>query len=142
MSESLKQPGVPEGKEGIKKKILVADDEEIIRELSTAVLESWGYEVETVDNGEDLLKRLNSGEKFDLVVTDNNMPKMKGIEALEEMRKNPLFDNVHVILRSGLGSPDLQKKVEKLGGIYLAKPHNNNDLKEKIKEALKENPSN
>ncbi|MBY0376761.1 response regulator, partial [Patescibacteria group bacterium] len=86
--EKTPQLGSPDtGQERIKRRILVADDEEILRNLNKRILTSLGYEVVTVGNGQELLDQL-AIESFDAVFTDNNMPTMKGIEALAKIRDN------------------------------------------------------
>ncbi|HTH46316.1 MAG TPA: response regulator, partial [Candidatus Limnocylindria bacterium] len=66
-------------------RILVADDDADIRRLSCAELTRHGYEVSAVADGADAWRALNSG-RFDLLVTDNSMPRMTGVELLQRMR--------------------------------------------------------
>jgi DNA-binding NtrC family response regulator len=61
-----------------KLKILIVDDEELIRNLVTAFLSKFGFSYETAVNGEDALEKMRQ-EKFDAVITDIKMPKMDGI---------------------------------------------------------------
>ena len=58
-------------------RLLVVDDDQLIRELHARVLIVAGYEVETAEDGVDALERL-AKEPFDLVVTDNYMPRLSG----------------------------------------------------------------
>ena len=83
MSEAYAYPAT-ENREKLVRKILIADDEDDILKLSYAVLKKQGYQVVMVKNGLELLQKLFSGEKFDVVLTDNDMPFMKGLEALEQ----------------------------------------------------------
>lgn len=61
-----------------KLKILIVDDEELIRNLVAAFLSKFGFSYETAVNGEDALEKMRQ-EKFDAVITDIKMPKMDGI---------------------------------------------------------------
>ncbi|MEK6531986.1 MAG: response regulator [Deltaproteobacteria bacterium] len=61
------------------KKILVVDDEDIVREACSELLESNGFCVDAAVNGADALDKLKSGD-YDLVVLDINMPNMDGID--------------------------------------------------------------
>ena len=79
------------------KKILIIDDEADLLYSMKILLESWGYEVEVVDNGEDGLKILEKG-KFDLVLLDLLMPEMSGREVLEKIRKNDKLKDQKVAL--------------------------------------------
>lgn len=67
-------------------RILVVDDEEIIRDSMSYILEKEGHDVETAQNG---LEALNKAEKkpFDIVITDLEMPELKGIELLEKLQQ-------------------------------------------------------
>jgi|SRR3989344_8449491 len=124
---------------GPKKRILVADDDEVIIAGVEATLEMLDYEVVIVHNGKELLAKLESGVKFNAVITDNNMPEMDGIDALEQIRKNPKFEKLPVILHTGGGDPNLEGRVRKLGARYLEKPYGFETLESILGEALKEN---
>lgn len=65
--------------------ILVVEDEILIRQLNTAALLHAGYDVNAARDGADAWEALNSG-LYDLVITDNNMPKVSGVELLKKMR--------------------------------------------------------
>jgi YesN/AraC family two-component response regulator len=67
-------------------KILVVDDEDIIRESLSYILRKEKYEVEEAANGKIAFKMLKESS-YDLMITDLEMPEMKGIELLDELRK-------------------------------------------------------
>ena len=69
-------------------KVLLADDEEIAREIVANIVEDLGAECITARDGNELLEKLNGpgGENIDLVLTDINMPGKGGIEACSEFR--------------------------------------------------------
>ena len=70
-------------------RILVVDDEKIIRESIAFILKKEGFAVTEAANGKEALNRL-TGETFDLIITDLEMPEMKGIELLDHaMHINP-----------------------------------------------------
>lgn len=68
-----------------KARILVVDDEEIIRDSLSFILEKEGHTVETADNGLVALQKIEK-EPFDIIITDLEMPEMKGIELLEKVQ--------------------------------------------------------
>jgi len=84
--------------ESLKRRILVVDDEECIREVFQALLQQEGYEVATAENGFDALLKLRQFLP-DLVISDLNMPKMSGFEFLSVVRRR--FPKVLVIASSG-----------------------------------------
>lgn len=69
----------------MKKKILIVDDSESIREVISFTLENAGFDVSKGFDGEDALKFLD-GTKYDLVITDLHMPNMDGIEFIKNIR--------------------------------------------------------
>ena len=79
------------------KKVLVVDDEEVIRKYLRLQLSYWGYEIaEAVDGIQALLKLKN--EKFDLIITDIMMPNKDGWALLREVRSDPRTKGIPVIL--------------------------------------------
>lgn len=134
MDESFK-PQV-ENKEKLTKRILFADDMDMVREMCIDLLTSEGYLVDAVENGQLLLDKLNEAkEKYDLVLTDNNMgmPELKGIDVLRKIRGDERFKDLPVIVSSG---DDVEKKVKELGGVYVSKGSGNRNLLENIKNLI------
>ena len=128
----------PQIEKGPKKKILLADDDRALIAGVKLTLEDLGYQVLAVSSAEDLLNVLYSGEKVDAVITDNNMGGMDGIEAVEELRKEPAFENLPIVLHSGGGNADLATRAQKLGVHYLQKPYGFNELEGIMDKLLKE----
>jgi len=90
-------------------RILVVDDEEIVRNTLQATLERFGYEVDLAENGRDAVERLRQSPKeFDLVILDNVMPVMSGDEAMREIRKMRL--QVPVLLTSGYAQEEALRR--------------------------------
>lgn len=124
-----------ENKEELKLKILSAEDNAGLRESLTMLIKSWGHEVEAVENGQLLLDKLATGEKFDLVITDNNMPVMGGVEALGKIRE--LYGNLPVIVfTGGATNKEIEIIQKKFGAIYLDKLSEIETLKNAIKKAI------
>lgn len=118
-----KPRSVPENREQIKKRILFAEDEEVLRDLAQHFLTSAGYEVDIVENGQSLLEILQSGlTKYDLIVTDNTMPGIFGVDVLDKLKKDPnfiKFKNLPVIVYSS--DIDVEDQVKGLGGTFCFK---------------------
>jgi DNA-binding response OmpR family regulator len=66
-------------------RILVVDDDMVIRLLSLTVLAHSGYRVDTAEDGETAWEALHA-ENYDLLITDNNMPKVSGVELVKRLR--------------------------------------------------------
>ncbi|GIX04032.1 MAG: two-component system response regulator [Planctomycetaceae bacterium] len=78
-------------------RILLADDDNISAELTSAALESFGYEVTTVDNGRDAMHLLRSG-RYRLLISDWEMPEISGLELCQWLRQRRAMGYVYVIL--------------------------------------------
>ncbi|OHB25692.1 MAG: Fis family transcriptional regulator [Desulfuromonadaceae bacterium GWC2_58_13] len=115
-------------------KILVVDDEAVIREGIRRILEKEGYQVEPKSSGRVALERLQE-EDFDLVITDLKMPGMGGLELLKAIRI--LQPDVPVILITGYSTVETAVEAMKNGAFdYLAKPFTPGQISEKVQKAL------
>ena len=102
------------------KKILVVDDEQIIRESLSYVLKNEGYDVTEAANGK-IAYQLLTKQPFDLVVTDLEMPEMKGTELLEKIRD--LSVQTSTIVITAYGSLDTAISALRSGATdYILKP--------------------
>jgi len=115
-------------------RILVVDDDAVIREGLRRVLGMEGYLVETQTNGRAALDLLQESS-FDLLITDLKMPGMSGLEVLQAVRV--LQPEMPVILITGYAAVDNAVEVMKSGAAdYLAKPFANEELVAKVRKAL------
>jgi len=111
-------------------RILVVDDEQIIRESLGFILVKAGYEVSQAANGKDAAN-LVSSETFDLVVTDLEMPEMKGIELLEHIMLNS--PETMVIIITAFGSLETAIDALRKGASdYILKPVEFDELLAKV----------
>jgi len=105
----------------IKKNILVVDDSVTTRILERNILRAAGYNVTVATNGLDALTKLLS-EKFDLVLSDIEMPEINGFELTERLRMDNRFKNIPIILVTSLISEADRKKGLDLGAnAYITK---------------------
>jgi len=113
-------------------KILVVDDEDIIRESLSFILRKEKYEVEEATNGKIAFEMLKESS-YDLVITDLEMPEMKGIELLDELRKMNLQTNTIVI--TAYGSMETAIAALRSGASdYILKPVEFDELLIKVKK--------
>jgi len=93
------------------KRILVVDDDACILQISASALLAEGYLVDTAEDGEHGWNALSSFQSsnpqgYDLLITDNNMPRLSGIELIKKVRS--VFADLPVILASGTVPPNLE----------------------------------
>ena len=114
------------------KKILIVDDEEVIRMLYGEELEDEGYEVVTTGSGHGLVELIRQ-EEPDLIILDIKMAEHDGLDLLQDVRKE--FYNIPVILCSAYSSykGDLKSIA---ADYYVVKSADLSELKQKIKMAL------
>jgi CheY-like chemotaxis protein len=67
------------------KKVLIAEDSSVIQNLAKKILEFQGFQISSVKNGEEVLKKIQQ-EKFDILLLDINMPIMDGMECAKQVR--------------------------------------------------------
>jgi signal transduction histidine kinase/DNA-binding response OmpR family regulator len=122
--------------------ILVAEDEEALRNLAKNVLEGLGYTVLLAENGEQAVEIYTKNrEQIGLLLFDVVMPRIGGWEAYERIRE--LGGDVPLIFMTGYSSETVQsrfvkqnKSIEELGAVVLQKPYNIEGLGRKIREVL------
>lgn len=114
------------------KKILIVDDEEVIRMLYSEELEEEGYTVITADSGHGLVDMIGR-EKPDLIILDIKMAEHDGLDLLQDIRKD--FYDIPVILCSAYSSfkGDLKSIA---ADYYVVKSADLSELKQKVKKAL------
>lgn len=114
--------------------LLVVDDEQGMRDMLSWELKGQGYRVTTASNGQEALDRMRA-EKFDLVITDYQMPQMDGVKLLENIKNNDL--ELEVILATGHGTIEIAVAAMKSGAYdFILKPFNLEELSILIEKAL------
>lgn len=118
-------------------KILVVDDDKTTRKLLSLFLKGKGYEVVTAENGLDALEKLGT-ENINLIVTDMNMPYMDGIELTKNLRSDPTWSAMPIIMvTTEADNDEMRKAVEAGTDDYLVKPANADQINDSIKKILK-----
>jgi CheY-like chemotaxis protein len=123
-------------------RILVAEDEETLRNLAKDILEGLEYTVLLATNGEEAIEMYrNNGERIDLLLLDVVMPRMGGWEAYEKIRE--IDGDVPLILMTGYCAETVQsrfvnqnKLIEESDAMILQKPYNIEGLGRKVREVL------
>jgi CheY-like chemotaxis protein len=102
------------------RKVLVVDDDPVVRKSFDRVLSGKGYAVIAAENGEQALRKLNE-EKYDVVYTDIRMPGMSGLEVAERVKAQQPWTPVVII--TGYGTDAAEARAEAAGvSSFLHKP--------------------
>jgi len=105
------------------KRILLADDNAVNAEVTTALLEQLGYEVECAYDGEEAVEIAEEEGPFDAVILDCQMPILDGYQASEKIRTLPEFVSTPIIALSGNDSDDHEARAGQVGmSDLLVKP--------------------
>jgi DNA-binding NtrC family response regulator len=119
-----------------KEKILVVDDEKIVRESLFHWFQEEGYQIETAEDGETAL-RIFDKNKFDLLLVDMKMPGMSGLELLAKVKE--IDKDTIVILITAFASVPTAIKALKDGAYdYVTKPVDPDELEHLVKKALEQ----
>ncbi len=112
-------------------RILIADDEYLIRWSLSQALSQQGHEVSSVENGKKAVEAIRT-ESFDFIITDLLMPELDGWKVLESARQ--ALPQPRVIIITAHGSDGTRERAQEKGAwAYLEKPY----VLDKIKELLK-----
>jgi len=118
----------------MKNKILIVDDEILIRESLQADLIHAGYQVGSADNGEEALLKLET-EDYDLIITDLVMDNMNGIELLVKIKEKGI--ELSSIIITGHAKLETAVEALRLGATdYLTKPYSQEELLLRIENCL------
>ena len=118
------------------KKILIAEDEESFRSLLERIMKRAGWQASFAVNGEVATKMLEK-DKFDLVISDWNMPKMDGAQLVKWIRKNPAVCRMPVLMLTVRTSPEDEVHGFECGADdYLCKPYSPKELTARVERLL------
>jgi len=110
------------------KKVLIVDDEEIIRKFLRINLLKWGYEVKEAMDGVQALEQLGH-DNYDLLICDILMPNKNGWEVLKAVRSNPKTKDIPVIILTAKNEDaDIFKGYEFGANYYMTKPFTKDQL--------------
>ncbi|NOZ68545.1 MAG: sigma-54-dependent Fis family transcriptional regulator [Deferribacteres bacterium] len=120
----------------MKKKILVIDDEAIVRRSCERTLQPEGFDTKVSASGKEGIELLEK-EPFDLVLLDLKMPDMDGIEVLKKIKA--AWPETKVVIITGYSTVETAVKTLKLGAHnYIEKPFTPDTLVNAVKEVFEE----
>jgi two-component system cell cycle response regulator len=119
----------------VDKRVLVVDDDRLIREMTRDALVQEGFRVATAASGREALSRLGDEGPFDLVITDLSMREMDGLELLERVKR--ASPHTEVIVLTGYASLESALQAMRLGAAdYLRKPVSAPEITYGVKRTL------
>ena len=116
--------------------ILAVDDSASMRQMVTFTLKSAGFDVTDAVDGVDALGKAKTA-KFDLVLTDVNMPNMDGISLIKELRVLPNYKFTPILMLTTESGTDKKMEGKSAGATgWIVKPFNPDQLLATIKKVL------
>lgn len=113
--------GLPERSSGVAERVLVVDDEELIRNFLSTFLQARGYSTSTAKDGQDALRLLREDPGFGVVLLDIVMPQKGGMEVLAELQR--FKRRPAVIMMTALADAEVARQALKRGAFnYILKP--------------------
>jgi DNA-binding NtrC family response regulator len=115
-------------------RILVADDEEIMRDILSTLLSSESYRVDLAETGAQALEMIQEND-YGVVLLDLMMPDMDGLQVLEELKKTE--NSPAAVVLTAFASIEKAVKATKLGAFdFITKPFKNDELLLAVKNAM------
>ncbi len=115
-------------------RILIVDDEEIVIRSCRRILDDVSYTLDSVQDGMSALRKVEENE-YDIIILDIMMPKMDGLEVLQQVKER--HPDIDVIMMTGLSQIQTAVKAMKLGAFdYLSKPFDPDELQLVVNRAL------
>jgi two-component system cell cycle response regulator len=119
-------------------KILIADDESISRRMLHALLEKWGYEVVSAEDGDSAWAKLKAPDAPRMALLDWMMPGQNGVDVCRALRKERPEPYTYILLLTAKDSKDgVVEGLESGADDYLTKPFNPQELKARIRVGLR-----
>ena len=116
--------------------ILAVDDSSSMRQMVSFTLKGAGYSVVEAVDGQDALKKAKA-QKFDLVITDVNMPIMDGITFIKNLRGDPNYKFTPMLMLTTESSTDKKSEGKAAGATgWIVKPFNPEQLLTTVKKVL------
>ena len=130
-AEDIEQPKIDintKDRDFSDKKILVVDDNKINIKVAERLLKDYKVQVESVISGFECLDKVNEGNKYDLILLDDMMPKMSGVETLKKLKSIEGYNIPTVALTANAISGMREKYLNDGFDDYLSKPIDKNEL--------------
>jgi CheY-like chemotaxis protein len=119
-------------------RLLIAEDEDVLRMLVVDSLEDCGYEIEEAVDGVEAFEKIQAND-YDLVLLDNMMPGLTGLEVVEKTRQLPDKQDLKIMMLTAKSQKSDQDLARKTGvDFFLAKPFSPMELVTLVEEIVDE----
>ena len=120
------------------KLIMTVDDSVSIRQMVSFTLKREGFEIVEAVDGVDAMKKLNTDSQVHMMITDLNMPNMDGIELIRNVRANPRYKFMPIIMLTTESQEERKQEGKAAGATgWIVKPFKPEQLLGVIKKVLK-----
>ena len=110
------------------KKILIVDDNKLNLKVASRLIEKYKCEIETIESGFECLDKIKAGEHFDLILMDDMMPEMGGVETFHKLKEIDNFNIPVIALTANAISGMREKYLAEGFNDYLSKPIDKSEL--------------
>lgn len=135
---ATKQPAKTESKhiDANGAKVLLVDDNELNIKVAATLLKKYNFTIDSCTSAYDCFAKLNNGEKFDVILMDDMMPKMTGKEAVKKLKSDPNFKTPVIVLTANAITGMREEYLAAGFDDYLSKPIEKKELERVIKEHI------
>ena len=119
------------------KKILIVDDNKLNLKVASRLIEKYKCEIETIESGFECLDKIKAGEHFDLILMDDMMPEMGGVETFHKLKEIDGFNTPVIALTANAISGMREKYLSEGFNDYLSKPIDKAELN-KVLQIIKD----
>lgn len=119
------------------KRILIVDDNPMNLKVAVRLLKNYNLDIDQADNGFSCIEKIESGEEYDLILLDDMMPRLSGVNTLKKLKELGSFRIPTVALTANAISGMREKYLEDGFDDYLAKPINKQELNAVLQKFLK-----
>lgn len=114
--------------EHTKKRLLIVDDNKLNLKVALRLLSHYNFEIDELTSGIDCIEKIKSGAHYDLLLLDDMMPKMSGVQTLQKLKELPNYNIPTVALTANALSGMREQYIAKGFDDYLAKPIEKEEL--------------
>lgn len=135
----VRAPAALEPQKAVRPRVLMADDQTELLMLMKEMVQDAGFDVFTANDGAEALKAVFETNP-DIIVLDYNMPRKNGLEVAQDLKNNPLFAHIPIMIVTAFGEKNAKLKGLGMGiDDYLIKPVDADELIARIRMILKRN---